>query len=59
MRATKVTLACIECNADFKVEHTMDEDCYSPRFCSFCGAEIVNEDDDLNMDSEEDDDYFD
>jgi hypothetical protein len=49
----KCTMSCLECNADFKILHSMDEEVYIPKNCVFCGAEIWNEDDDLNLDEEE------
>lgn len=59
MKRRKIILSCVECNADFTVQHSMDEERYEPRHCVFCGAEILNEEDDLNVDEEsEEDDYF-
>jgi len=46
---TKYT--CENCDADFKIKHTMDETYYEVNFCPFCGSSIEeNEDDDTEFD---------
>lgn len=55
----KVKMSCPECEAEYAVSHDLDERMYHLIFCVFCGEEIINEDDDLNMDSEEDEEYDD
>lgn len=52
--AKKTEISCIECNADFEVLHEMGST-YSPKFCCFCGEEIVD-DDYMYCEDEEDDD---
>ena len=42
---------CIECEAPFKVSHSLDEKYYEVMFCPFCGAGI---DDEKNDDEDED-----
>jgi hypothetical protein len=55
----KTVMSCVDCNADFSIQHSMDDDYYRPRFCVFCGTEIFNEEDDSSIDEEEyDDDLF-
>lgn len=54
----KTIMTCVDCNADFSIQHSMDDDYYVPRFCVFCGTEIFNDEDDLSIDEEEEyDDY--
>jgi len=53
---TKANLSCPDCEADFKVMYDMEERMYKPRFCAFCGEEIVNEEDDINLDYEDEED---
>lgn len=35
---------CNECEAEFKLKHTLDETFYEVNFCPFCGKEIWEED---------------
>lgn len=42
---------CSNCDADFKLKHTLDSSYYEVNFCPFCGGEIDNEEE------EESDDY--
>ena len=37
---------CVECDAVFKISHTLDEDYYTVTNCPFCGAEIEDKDED-------------
>lgn len=36
---------CDQCDADFKINHDLDEEYYEVHFCPFCGAQINDEDD--------------
>lgn len=38
--------SCNECDAEFKVKHSLDETYYEVNFCPFCGKEIWEEDED-------------
>ena len=40
-------LCCDECDAQFTIEHDMSEEHYEPRYCCFCGSEIIDD----NMDN--------
>ena len=37
------TYACIDCDAEFRLAHNMDEDYYQVTLCPFCGAETETE----------------
>ena len=41
-----LVLCCDECDAQFTIEHEMSEEHYKPRYCCFCGSEIIDD----NMD---------
>ena len=34
---------CDSCEAEFKINHDMDEEYYQVKFCPFCGSEIDEE----------------
>lgn len=54
----KINLTCLECDADFKITHNMDDIMYSPRYCVFCGTEIDFEDEsNFDLEDEDDDEY--
>lgn len=53
--AKKIEISCIECNADFEVLHEMGST-YSPKFCCFCGEEIVDGDY-MYCEDEDEDEY--
>ena len=36
-------IVCNECDAEFKVAHTMDEGYYRVEHCVFCGGELSEE----------------
>ena len=36
-------IVCNECDAEFKVAHTMDEGYYRVKHCVFCGGELSEE----------------
>ena len=44
-------ITCYNCEANFKIKHTLDEAYYEVNFCPFCGGEIEDDED------EETDDY--
>lgn len=46
----KLTYTCTDCDADFRVNHRMDEDYYEVNFCPFCGAEVECEEEDEDED---------
>lgn len=56
MAKVSTNLSCPECEADFNVKHDMDSKMYVPKYCAFCGEEIVSDDDDLSIDFNEDED---
>lgn len=43
---------CLECSADFKIRHNLDEVYYEVNFCPFCGSEIW-ESDEEELDDDE------
>lgn len=43
---------CGNCDAEFKIKHTLDDNYYEVNFCPFCGAEIEEEEDDETDDYE-------
>lgn len=43
---------CVECEGVFKIKHDQDSDLYSVQFCVFCGAELMDEQDDDIHDEE-------
>lgn len=43
-------ITCENCDAEFKIKHSMDDTYYEVNFCPFCGAEIDEEEDDEDFD---------
>ena len=43
---------CDNCDAEFKIKHSLDEGYYEVNFCPFCGASIEEEEDDSEYDDE-------
>lgn len=43
-------ITCENCDAEFKIKHSMDDTYYEVNFCPFCGAEIDEEEDDEDYD---------
>tara|TARA_B100000989_G_scaffold177497_1_gene133284 strand:+ start:873 stop:1028 length:156 start_codon:yes stop_codon:yes gene_type:complete len=39
----KKLIYCDSCEAEFKINHDMDEEYYQVKFCPFCGSEIDEE----------------
>lgn len=37
-------ITCNECEAEFKIKHSLDETFYEVNFCPFCGREIWEQD---------------
>jgi len=37
---------CVECEALFKISHTLDENYYTVTNCPFCGAEMEDKEED-------------
>jgi len=37
---------CVECDAVFKISHTLDENYYTVTNCPFCGAEMEDKEED-------------
>ena len=37
------TYACIDCDAEFRLAHNMDEEYYVVSACAFCGGELETE----------------
>ena len=44
-RKKKNTLICKDCDAEYTISHSMDEEYYKALFCPFCGYEIKDEED--------------
>ena len=46
---TRKIIFCSFCDAEFKINHNMDEEYYQVKFCPFCGEELDEEyEDDLD-----------
>lgn len=53
----KKLIVCEYCDAEYKVQHNMDEEYYTIRGCPFCLAETSEEDFELmSYDEDEDED---
>ena len=37
---------CENCEAEFKIKHSLDEKYYEVNYCPFCGGEITDESED-------------
>lgn len=35
--------ACVHCNAEFKIKHTLESDYYKIEFCPFCGDKLTED----------------
>lgn len=46
------THTCDNCEAEFKIKHSMDETYYEVNFCPFCGASIEKDEDDDDYEDE-------
>jgi len=47
-------IVCEECDAEFRIKHTMDDDYYKTSFCPFCGEGLEEElEDEIEWDDDE------
>ena len=53
--AENLEIDCRDCNATFRIKHSMNVSRYEIGFCPFCGSEDIDEEDDY--DEEEMEDY--
>lgn len=44
MAKEKIDISCDNCDAAYQIVHAMDDDMYRPSHCSFCGEELLEED---------------
>lgn len=44
------TFTCDNCDAEFKIKHSLDESYYEVMFCPFCGADIDEEEEEDEID---------
>ena len=44
------TIYCDSCDAEFKINHNMDDDYYQVKYCPFCGEEL--DEDNVDEDTE-------
>lgn len=42
--------SCYQCEAVFKIKHSLDESYYEVMFCPFCGADIDEEEEEDEID---------
>ena len=36
-------IVCENCDAEFRIKHSLDENYYKERYCPFCGEELTEE----------------
>ena len=47
-------IVCEDCEAEFRIKHTLDEHYYSLKFCVFCGYDLTEElKDEIEWDEDE------
>jgi hypothetical protein len=51
----KKVVVCDECDAEFKIEHDLEESVYKMEYCIFCGEQLSS---DLTDDVESDEDEW-
>ena len=44
------TIYCDSCDAEFKINHNMDDEYYQVKYCPFCGEEL--DEDNVDEDTE-------
>ena len=47
---------CINCGAEYKVEHDLPDEDYIEKYCPFCGADTSIEEEDAIFENEEEQD---
>ena len=52
---SKKEILCEECEAVFRIQHSMEERYYQPTFCPFCGKELNSDNEDELYDPADDD----
>ena len=55
--AENLEIECNECNAVFTIKHNLNIARYEIRFCTFCGGEDIDMEEDYD-DEEESEDYY-
>ncbi len=45
-----ITIYCDSCDAEFKINHNMDDEYYEIKYCPFCGEEL--DEDNVDEDTE-------
>ena len=52
--AENLEIDCRDCNATFRIKHSMNVSRYEIGFCPFCGSEDIDEEDDYGEEEMED-----
>ena len=55
--AENLEIDCKDCNATFRIKHSLNVASYEIGFCVFCGAEDIDIEDDY-YDDEDEEDYY-
>ncbi len=52
-------IVCDSCEAEYQIKHNLDSRYYEMRFCTFCGARLLEELEDEYWSPHEDDEFDD